>query len=119
MLALTDRLSLALVIPASPRGLSRVLAQPDSAYYSSPVADGREVYLSRGLIARQTRTYGYALGFSPAPSIPLSTNQLCRLSSKVRSRLNAALIKAIWVKAWGKLPSASPLPPISSAYNPK
>jgi hypothetical protein len=32
-----------------------------------------------------------------------------------RSRLKAALMRARWVKAWGKLPKASPEGPISSA----
>jgi hypothetical protein len=34
------------------------------------------------------------------------------------SRLYAALISARWVKAWGKLPSCSPVGPISSEYRP-
>lgn len=33
---------------------------------------------------------------------------------RARSKLKAALINARWVKAWGKLPSASPLGPVSS-----
>jgi hypothetical protein len=35
-----------------------------------------------------------------------------------RSRLYAALISARWVKAWGKLPSCSPVGPICSEYSP-
>src|SRR4029453_13628960 len=35
------------------------------------------------------------------------------------SRLMAALISDRWVKAWGKLPSCSPVRPISSAYRPR
>src|SRR5687767_5137729 len=38
--------------------------------------------------------------------------------ASARSRLNAALIKATWVNACGKFPSASPLVPISSEYSP-
>jgi hypothetical protein len=34
---------------------------------------------------------------------------------RARSRWTAALMRARWVKAWGKLPKASPLGPISSA----
>ena len=34
------------------------------------------------------------------------------------SRLTAALISDRWVNAWGKLPSCSPVWPISSAYRP-
>jgi hypothetical protein len=34
-------------------------------------------------------------------------------------RLMAALISDRWVKAWGKLPSCSPVWPISSAYSPR
>jgi len=34
---------------------------------------------------------------------------------RTRSKLKAALIKPRWVKAWGKLPNASPQWPISSA----
>ena len=36
-----------------------------------------------------------------------------------RSRLKAALISERWVKAWGKLPSCSPVGPISSANRPR
>ncbi len=39
--------------------------------------------------------------------------------ASARSRLTAALIRARWVKACGKLPSASPDEPISSAYRPR
>ncbi len=38
---------------------------------------------------------------------------------KARSRLNAALMRPRWVKAWGKLPICSPVWPISSAYSPR
>ena len=37
----------------------------------------------------------------------------------VRSRLKAALIRARWVNACGKLPRASPLLPVCSAYRPR
>lgn len=37
-----------------------------------------------------------------------------RLNSETRSRLNAALIKARWLNAWGVFPSCSPLREISS-----
>ena len=36
-----------------------------------------------------------------------------------RSRLKAALIRAKWVNACGKLPRASPLLPVCSAYKPR
>src|SRR4051812_33893246 len=35
------------------------------------------------------------------------------------SRFTAALIRARWVKAWGKFPKASPDEPISSAKSPR
>ena len=35
------------------------------------------------------------------------------------SRLNAALMSARWVNAWGKFPSSSPVGPISSEYSPR
>jgi hypothetical protein len=38
---------------------------------------------------------------------------------RARSRLNAALISERWVNACGKLPSCSPVGPISSAYRPR
>ena len=50
-------------------------------------------------------------------SAPLLKTYLCL--SRARSRLKAALMRAKWVKAWGKLPRASPVGPISSAYRPK
>ena len=39
--------------------------------------------------------------------------------ARARSRLKAALIRARWVKACGKLPRASPLGPVCSAYSPR
>jgi hypothetical protein len=51
-------------------------------------------------------------------SDPVSTLAEYRLRCRQpswRSRLKAALMRARWVKACGKLPSASPLGPISSA----
>src|SRR6266508_2909874 len=41
------------------------------------------------------------------------------LAPSIRSRLKAALIKARWVNACGKLPRASPLLPVCSAYRPR
>src|ERR687891_2902386 len=51
------------------------------------------------------------------PAVPSSQGSY-RCPPRARSRLNAALIRARWVKAWGKLPSASPRLPVSSAYRP-
>jgi signal transduction histidine kinase len=42
-----------------------------------------------------------------------------RWRSRARSRFTAALIRARWVSACGKLPSASPETPICSAYRPR
>src|SRR5262249_31591085 len=44
---------------------------------------------------------------------------LTHRTPSARSRLKAALIKARWVKACGKLPRASPLVPVCSAYRPR
>lgn len=52
-------------------------------------------------------------------SMACATGQLRDLPSRARSKLNAALINAKCVKACGKLPSDSPLPPICSAYSPR
>jgi hypothetical protein len=51
----------------------------------------------------------------PWPGARKRDSYLC--PSKVRSRLYAALMRARGVKACGKLPTASPLGPVSSAYN--
>src|ERR671918_1482500 len=51
------------------------------------------------------------------PAVPSSQGSY-RCPPTARSRLNAALIRARWVKAWGKLPSASLRLPVSSAYRP-
>src|SRR5919106_1294399 len=51
------------------------------------------------------------------PAVPSSQGSY-RCPPRARSRLNGALIRARWVKAWGKLPSASPRLPVSSAYRP-
>jgi hypothetical protein len=49
------------------------------------------------------------------PVSTLAEYRLRRRQPSWRSRLKAALMRARWVKACGKLPSASPLGPISSA----
>jgi uncharacterized protein YndB with AHSA1/START domain len=56
----------------------------------------------------------------PAPSGPnRRTGSRPGPWSSWRSRLMAALISDRWVNAWGKLPSCSPVWPISSAYRPR
>ena len=53
------------------------------------------------------------------PVSTLAEYRLRRRQPSWRSRLKAALMRARWVKACGKLPSASPDGPISSAYRPR
>ena len=56
------------------------------------------------------------IGRGDRAETPASCNlQLARLQPSARSRLNAALIRARCVNACGKLPSGSPVGPISSA----
>ena len=52
---------------------------------------------------------------SPALAHPTRTHR----APSARSRLKAALIRARWVNACGKLPRASPLLPVCSAYRPR
>src|SRR6202011_3641133 len=63
------------------------------------------------------------------PGVGVSVNDLAwgamfradrhRSASRVRSRLTAALMRARWVKACGKLPRASPVIEVSSANRPR
>ena len=78
------------------------------------------------MVGRHVRDVEVASSTLASPTTPplslagqrgLRTFAVCfaRQLSRARSRLNAALMSPRWVKAWGKLPRASPLGPISSA----
>jgi hypothetical protein len=54
------------------------------------------------------------VNWSTSPSFRSPQNTSYLLNSDTRSKLKAALIRARWLKAWGVLPSCSPLWAISS-----
>jgi hypothetical protein len=66
--------------------------------------------------ARRHRGQGVMSRPTPAPAAELA-DAACQ--PRARSRLNAALISARWVKACGKLPCCSPVRLICSAYRPR
>src|ERR1039457_1087904 len=73
---------------------------------------GLSLILGRGKFRRAART----VTIPCRPVQAWTTRKLPdQWRSSARSRFTAALIRARWVKAWGKFPSASPEAPICSA----
>lgn len=82
-----------------------------------PMQAARRLWKARGICSdnhrcndSDTPASAYRVGVSRRRALP---------ALSVRSRLNAALMRAKWVNACGKFPSASPLGPVCSAYSPR
>ena len=86
------------------------------ADYHGPVDDPAD--LAARLTPRSrawSSTASFRRSSSPTSSSAAAGERRARSSRAARSRLKAALISARWVNACGKLPSCSPVGPISSA----